>query len=375
MKVRLLYAFDRLAYPFSFGGGAERATHRLLLELARRKNVEVQVFCAQGDNRRPDFSDHQGTVKFIGGGDGELDVYCGYPVRMVRDRYLGRLKKMIDQFQPTVVVTHLEGAYPTLALARARGIPGIWYLHDVEPAMSPTRQVRLAARHGTRFVCCSPFVQRTAQARFGVVPTVVYPLVDVSEYRVRRPRPGRVTLINPAVPKGKETFLKIAALLPDEKFLVVEGWQLGAQKPGLLRRLKRLPQIEFLPTQSDMREVYRRTGLLLVPSIWEEAFCRVAIEAQASGIPVVASRRGGLSDLGQGVVLIDDYLNPEAWVAAIRTLRADRSRYARLAAEAKANAERIDYQVGRNASRFLSVVRQAMHSAKESSPALTQISG
>src|SRR3546814_9881685 len=48
-----------------------------------------------------------------------------------------------------------------------------------------------------------------------------------------------------------------------------------------------------LPISHDMREVYRRTHTLLVPSQWEEAWGRVATEAQFSGIPVLASDRGG----------------------------------------------------------------------------------
>src|SRR3546814_15981064 len=46
----------------------------------------------------------------------------------------------------------------------------------------------------------------------------------------------------------------------------------------------------------DMREDYRRTHTLLVPSQWEEAWGRVATEVQLSGIPVLASARGGMPD-------------------------------------------------------------------------------
>lgn len=36
-------------------------------------------------------------------------------------------------------------------------------------------------------------------------------------------------------------------------------------------------------------DIYRRTAVLLVPSIWSEAFGLVAVEAQLLGIPVVSS--------------------------------------------------------------------------------------
>jgi glycosyltransferase involved in cell wall biosynthesis len=45
-----------------------------------------------------------------------------------------------------------------------------------------------------------------------------------------------------------------------------------------------------------MKQVYRRTALLLVPSLWFEAAGRVVAEAQLSGIPVLATDSGGIPE-------------------------------------------------------------------------------
>jgi glycosyltransferase involved in cell wall biosynthesis len=45
--------------------------------------------------------------------------------------------------------------------------------------------------------------------------------------------------------------------------------------------------------------LFEKIDVLAVPSLWHEPFGRVAIEAMAWGIPVIASRRGGLPEIVQ----------------------------------------------------------------------------
>ncbi|MCP4295354.1 MAG: glycosyltransferase family 4 protein [Proteobacteria bacterium] len=56
------------------------------------------------------------------------------------------------------------------------------------------------------------------------------------------------------------------------------------------------PQIEFMSWMSP-DQFYSTIDTLIVPSLFEEPFGRVAIEAQSYGVPVIATRLGGLAEL------------------------------------------------------------------------------
>jgi glycosyltransferase involved in cell wall biosynthesis len=122
----------------------------------------------------------------------------------------------------------------------------------------------------------------------------------------------------------------------------VESWTLSPEdRQKLMQKLATLPNVTLYPPQNNMRAVYGKCKILLAPSTYEEAYGRVATEAQLSGIPVIASTRGGLPEaVGPGGILLDIDQPIADWAAAVRKLWQDQQHYARLSAAALAYAER-----------------------------------
>lgn len=112
---------------------------------------------------------------------------------------------------------------------------------------------------------------------------------------------GRITPI-----KGHIYFLKAMAKVM-RKIPNVKIWIVGETGRGKdnyreeinvsIKRLGLSQNVEFLGRQRDIPHILNQLNLLAVSTITEEAFGRVIIEAQAAGVPVVATRVGGIVDI------------------------------------------------------------------------------
>jgi len=120
-----------------------------------------------------------------------------------------------------------------------------------------------------------------------------------------------------------------------------------------------LGNVEVWDYQEDMRSVHAVTDVLLMPSQWLESFGRVILEAQASGIPVVASNLGGIPFvLGEGGILVRPKTDVEAYVSALRRLFEDPELYDGLSRAAARHVNRSELETSAQVEVFLRVVEE-----------------
>lgn len=82
------------------------------------------------------------------------------------------------------------------------------------------------------------------------------------------------------------TQIIVAGAGPEEEYLKLLTEKLG------LRGV-----VSFIGHISDKRTFFQKVSILIVPSILPESFGLVAVEAMTSGVPVIASRSGGLAEI------------------------------------------------------------------------------
>jgi spore coat protein SA len=98
--------------------------------------------------------------------------------------------------------------------------------------------------------------------------------------------------------------------------------------------------VEFRPYCSgkELADMFRESDIFCAPSIWEEPFGMVNIEAFASGLPVVSTHGGGSAEVfveGGGILV--DRGSTDQLVDALRKLIADPALRKQIAAEGQAS--------------------------------------
>jgi len=318
--MRVLFATGERYLPGVLGG-AELSVDELARELASRgHDCEVVAKVGDGAARL-----HHRVWRVLARPSraGRRDLANGYPTyRALRGDVRAALAERLRDARPDVVLAWNAQAGALVSDAAAAGVRAILWLPDLTPrpevdASPPPLEVQVAG--------VSEFVARRTRERLGRPVGVLRPLVRLERYRATVRRPEFVTLVNPQAVKGLDVALAVATRLPSRRFLFVVPRGFPPKLRAALRAaLPAHRNIEVVGPGPDMREVYGRTAVLLVPSQCEDASPRVVLEAQANGIPVVASEVGGIPEVSGGAsVLLPPDASPERWSEAVDRLLTD----------------------------------------------------
>ncbi|HET8945778.1 MAG TPA: glycosyltransferase [Candidatus Polarisedimenticolia bacterium] len=298
------------------------------------------------------------VLALAGGGPLQREIEAaGARVRRLalRDYYPGsvlRTARALRAVQPDILHTHghFAGTAGRLA-ARLAGVRGIvHHLHTSDTTLRPRhrRLERLLARGTRRILCCSQAVARHAREDLGLpedrmvvvrngidpapastpeqaralLPAVAAPIVGCVGGLV--PHKGQAVLLralaSPTVSPGSSSGAR-----PGPSLVLVGD---GPERPALealARDLGIAPRVHFLGVRPDARALLPAFALLAAPSLGREGLGLSVLEGMDAGLPVVASRTGGLTEVVEDGVT--GQLVPEgdagALAAAIASLLAD----------------------------------------------------
>src|SRR5262249_37756484 len=154
-----------------------------------------------------------------------------------------------------------------------------------------------------------------------------------------------------------EIFFRLAEARPQIPFVAVESWDLVDEwRLVLANRARALGNVELQQPTEDMRRVYARTRLGLMPSVPEEAYGPVVAGALVSGIPALASDRGALpAVLGAGGLTVPVDSTIEDWLVALDRVL-DPAAHGAFSAAARREAERPERRPEAIVADFIAVL-------------------
>lgn len=281
MKVVALVHY---AVPYRMAG-SETMVHAMMEQLVRAGHDVVVVVNEMKEFQNKDYK--HGNVQ--------------YKAR----RGLAASRLVLDE-KPDLIITHHQNTMVAHRLAKQARAKSCLIVHnDLGAAIDFARQDWDLLVFNTEWL-------REVYREHDVDGVVVHPPVYPEDHATTPG--GHITLVNLNEDKGSRIFYRLAEDFPNLKFLGVTG----AHGKQLIRY--DLPNVEIIPNTPNMKEdVWSRTGILLMPSIYE-SYGMAGVEALASGIPVIANPTPGLveslSDAG-AFVPRDNY---DAWKTQLRNL-------------------------------------------------------
>ena len=279
-------------------------------------------------------------------------------------RDLRRVRAHVARVRPDLLHTHL-GYSDFLGgiAARSLGIPAVSTLHVMEWDRDLRSRVQLRLIALARLACCQRVVTVSEAARASYLaawPARRDRVVTVHNGIAAPPRPGtgRAVRAELGIAPGDQVIAMITVLREGK------GHRVAAEAVSALR--ERLPDVRLLilgdgPAREEVRalaaplgdaaivaghrgdvmEVLDATDVLLHPSR-VDAFPTALLEAMAAGVPVVASRVGGIPEIvddGHSGVLVEAPPRVEPLARVLGDLLADPSRRRALAAAGRARFE------------------------------------
>lgn len=230
---------------------------------------------------------HEVTGFITDCGMGPPEIFDG--VRLVRVRNAVIAGRQASAFKPDVMVSHHQHVLHAIRVARITRARSVYLTHnDFDINKLPLRMRPDLVIHNSAWV-------RDSLARFGEPKEtmVFHPPLTPDRHTV--PNTGEAyTLVNLNEHKGARFLYALAEALPDREFIGVVGGH------GVQNIRRDLPNVTIMEHGPDMKRVWSRTKVLLMPSVYE-SYGLVAVEAAVNGIPTIANATPGLlENIGPG---------------------------------------------------------------------------
>jgi glycosyltransferase involved in cell wall biosynthesis len=259
----------------------------------------------------------------------EFGGRADWPPGWTRDLRMARLFARLGRIiAPDIVHLHFCVIFSPLPFGlRMGGVRNIVATEHISLPVRRRRGVRRAAARTRNRLCLrvmrrvlavSGYVRRRLIESDQIPPekvSVLYNGIDLGHFRPQRgAEEGRAVRTRLGLSEQCQVVICVAQLIdakglnylidaaaelrarPDLVVLIVGEGERRQALADHIRRLGLDERVQLLGRRDDVGELLAASDLFVCPSVWDEALGYVNLEAMAAGLPVVASRVGGIPE-------------------------------------------------------------------------------
>jgi len=254
--------------------------------------------------------------------------YSCQNIRIQTFRNMNELQIMIRKWKPDCIISALEISHHVLKEAKKFNIPTIVNMRSFEycpPTLNekiawkvslnrkyPTDEERNFVLHESDLIItASDYLRKRLKQKYGINSKVIYSEFIKNNIVYKKSYPPQNRYITGCCGfryKGADIFYALAKFYTSERFLLV-----GIIDREYIKKFRKLKNVTILK-YSPPKQFLRISKIVLAPSQLPEGFGRIAVEAMANGIPVLASLAGGLKEIvGTSSMGVNNFRNIKAW--------------------------------------------------------------
>lgn len=200
----------------------------------------------------------------------------------------------------------------------------------------------------------SEFMQKVVKKITGHIFPIIHPIPNAPTVvaETSSKKATLITLINTHPLKGGKIFLKLVKAFPDYSFLAISSE--GGEE--ISERLASFKNCQVIPRTNNIKEIYGKTKILIISSLVDETYCRVAAEALLNRIPIITTGAGHIKNITGDAALYPS--STAEWKQALASLMEDKGLYKNLRAKAAIRAKLLDEKKEKKA--FLNLIKSIM---------------
>jgi spore coat protein SA len=354
----VIVAPETLPLPPVEGGAVQTVIHEHIKRI--RKNITI--ICPRGKNQHA--TENKGNVNYI-----RIELSAKDRLEK-RNEYIQQVATKVKDLKPEIIHIHNRPAFTLPIHEQNKDARILLHMHNDHLSTVDRKKLKKIVKRCHKVIFVSHFLQRAANKtddRIKKKSLVIHNGIDTDHFRphweqkaVRKKMREQLHINKRDIvllyvgriieEKGLLDIIRSIRALKKKgarlKLVVVGASEFGSTKMNGYERLvrkeaeKMTRQIRFVGyvEHENIHKFYNMADIFLFPIRWKEPFGLVLCEAAASGLPIISTKKGAVSEIishNKNGLLLPSRFGPRQLITALKRIVFDRNLRIRMSHRAR----------------------------------------